>query len=108
RSVATLGPSGDEQIIDTLSPVDSKRFMHHYNFPPYSVGEVRPLRGAGRREIGHGAPAERALLPVIPTKEEFPYTIRVVSETLGSNGSTSMAPTCGACLALMHAGVPMK
>ena len=107
-SVATLGPSGDEQIIDTLSPVDSKRFMHHYNFPPYSVGEVRPLRGAGRREIGHGALAERALLPVIPTKEEFPYTIRVVSETLGSNGSTSMASTCGACLALMDAGVPMK
>ena len=107
-SVATLGPSGDEQIIDTLSPVDSKRFMHHYNFPPYSVGEVRPLRGAGRREIGHGALAERALLPVIPTKEEFPYTIRVVSETLGSNGSTSMASTCSACLALMDAGVPMK
>jgi len=107
-SVATLGPSGDEQIIDTLSPVDSKRFMHHYNFPPYSVGEVRPLRGAGRREIGHGALAERALLPVIPAKEEFPYTIRVVSETLGSNGSTSMASTCGACLALMDAGVPMK
>ena len=107
-SVATLGPSGDEQIIDTLSPVDSKRFMLHYNFPPYSVGEVRPLRGAGRREIGHGALAERALLPVIPTKEEFPYTIRVVSETLGSNGSTSMASTCGACLALMDAGVPMK
>src|SRR5207245_1303919 len=107
-SVATLGPSGDEQIIDTLSPVDSKRFMHHYNFPPYSVGEVRPLPGAGRREIGHGALAERALLPVIPTKEEFPYTIRVVSETLGSNGSTSMASTCGACLALMDAGVPMK
>jgi polyribonucleotide nucleotidyltransferase len=107
-SIATLGPSGDEQIIDTLSPVESKRFMHHYNFPPYSVGEVRPLRGAGRREIGHGALAERGLLPVIPTKEEFPYTIRVVSETLSSNGSTSMAATCGACLALMDAGVPMK
>ena len=107
-SIATLGPSGDEQIIDTLSPYESKRFMHHYNFPPYSVGEVRPLRGAGRREIGHGALAERALLPVIPTKEEFPYTIRVVSETLSSNGSTSMASTCAACLALMDAGVPMK
>jgi polyribonucleotide nucleotidyltransferase len=107
-SVCTLGPSGDEQIIDTLSPVESKRYMHHYNFPPYSVGEVRPLRGAGRREIGHGALAERALLPVIPPKEEFPYTIRVVSETLSSNGSTSMASTCGSTLALMDAGVPVK
>jgi polyribonucleotide nucleotidyltransferase len=107
-SICTLGPSGDEQIIDTLSPVESKRYMHHYNFPPYSVGEVRPLRGAGRREIGHGALAERALLPVIPTKEEFPYTIRVVSETLSSNGSTSMAATCGSTLALMDAGVPIK
>ncbi|HEV8536534.1 MAG TPA: polyribonucleotide nucleotidyltransferase [Candidatus Limnocylindria bacterium] len=107
-SITTLGPSGDEQIIDTLSPVESKRFMHHYNFPPYSVGEVRPLRGAGRREIGHGALAERALLPLIPSKEEFPYTIRVVSETLSSNGSTSMAATCGATLSLMDAGVPIK
>ncbi|MDP9266563.1 MAG: polyribonucleotide nucleotidyltransferase [Chloroflexota bacterium] len=107
-SVATLGPSGDEQIIDTLSPVDTKRYMHHYNFPPYSVGEVRMMRGAGRREIGHGALAERALLPVVPTKEEFPYTIRVVSETLESNGSSSMASTCGSTLALMDAGVPLK
>ncbi len=107
-SVTTLGPTADEQIIDTLSPVDSKRYMHHYNFPPFSVGEVRPLRGAGRREIGHGALAERALLPVIPTKEEFPYTIRVVSETFSSNGSTSMASTCGSTLALMDAGVPIK
>jgi polyribonucleotide nucleotidyltransferase len=107
-SIVTLGPSGDEQIIDTLSPYESKRYMHHYNFPPYSVGEVRPLRGAGRREIGHGALAERALLPAIPTKEEFPYTIRVVSETLSSNGSTSMAATCGSTLALMDAGVPIK
>jgi polyribonucleotide nucleotidyltransferase len=107
-SVATLGPTADEQIIDTLSPVDSKRYMHHYNFPPFSVGEVRPLRGAGRREIGHGALAERALLSVIPTKEEFPYTIRVVSETFSSNGSTSMAATCGSTLALMDAGVPIK
>ena len=107
-SIATLGPTADEQIIDTLSPVDSKRYMHHYNFPPFSVGEVRPLRGAGRREIGHGALAERALLPVIPTKEEFPYTIRVVSETFSSNGSTSMASTCGSTLALMDAGVPIK
>jgi polyribonucleotide nucleotidyltransferase len=82
--------------------------MHHYNFPPYSVGEVRMMRGAGRREIGHGALGERALLPVIPTKEEFPYTIRVVSETLESNGSSSMASTCGATLALMDAGVPIK
>jgi polyribonucleotide nucleotidyltransferase len=107
-SITTLGPSADEQIIDTLSPVDSKRYMHHYNFPPFSVGEVRPLRGAGRREIGHGALAERALLPVVPTKEEFPYTIRVVSETFSSNGSTSMASTCGSTLALMDAGVPIK
>ncbi|MBI3522366.1 MAG: polyribonucleotide nucleotidyltransferase [Chloroflexi bacterium] len=107
-SVVTLGPSGDEQIIDTLSPVDTKRYMHHYNFPPYSVGEVRMMRGAGRREIGHGALGERALLPVIPTKEEFPYTIRVVSETLESNGSSSMASTCGSTLALMDAGVPIK
>ena len=107
-SVVTLGPGGDEQIIDTLSPVESKRYLHHYNFPPYSVGEVRPLRGASRRDIGHGALAERALLPVIPPKEEFPYTIRVVSETLGSNGSTSMAATCGSTLSLMDAGVPIK
>ncbi|HET8570191.1 MAG TPA: polyribonucleotide nucleotidyltransferase [Candidatus Limnocylindria bacterium] len=107
-SVTTLGPSGDEQIIDTLSPVDTKRWMHHYNFPPYSVGEVRPMRGAGRREIGHGALAERAILPVLPTKEEFPYTIRCVSETLESNGSSSMASTCGTTLSLMDAGVPVK
>src|SRR5438105_721529 len=107
-SVATLGPSGDEQIIDTLSPVDTKRYMHHYNFPPFSVGEVRMMRGAGRREIGHGALAERAILPVLPTKEEFPYTIRVVSETLESNGSSSMASTCGSTLALMDTGVPLK
>ena len=107
-SICTLGPTADEQIIDTLSPVDTKRYMHHYNFPPFSVGEVRPLRGAGRREIGHGALAERALLPVVPSKEEFPYTIRVVSETLSSNGSTSMASTCGSTLALMDAAVPIK
>jgi len=107
-SVTTLGPGGDEQIIDTLSPVDTKRFMHHYNFPPFSVGEVRVMRGAGRREIGHGALAERALLPVLPTKEEFPYTIRIVSETLESNGSSSMASACGSTLCLMDAGVPIK
>src|SRR3989440_67191 len=106
--VATLGPGGDEQIIDTLSPVATKRYMHHYNFPPYSVGEVRMMRGAGRREIGHGALAERALIPVLPTKEQFPYTIRVVSDTLESNGSSSMASTCGSTLALMDAGVPIK
>ena len=107
-SVTTLGPTGDEQIIDTLSPVDTKRYMHHYNFPPYSVGEVRMMRGAGRREIGHGALAERALIPVLPTKDEFPYTIRVVSETLKSNDSSSMASTCGSTLSLMDAGVPIK
>src|SRR2546423_4866807 len=107
-SVVTLGPSGDEQIIDTLSPVDTKRFMPPYNLPPDSVGEVRMMRGAGRREIGHGALGERALLPVIPLKEQFPYTIRVVSETLESNGSSSMASTCGSTLSLMDAGVPIK
>ena len=82
--------------------------MHHYNFPPYSVGEASPLRGTGRREIGHGALAEKALLPVLPKKEDFPYTVRVVSETLGSNGSSSMGSTCGSSLALMDAGVPIK
>ncbi|MBM4420849.1 MAG: polyribonucleotide nucleotidyltransferase, partial [Chloroflexi bacterium] len=107
-SVATLGPTGDEQIIDTISPVDTKRYLHHYNFPPYSVGEVRRMGSPGRREIGHGALAERALLQVLPTKEEFPYTIRVVSETLESNGSSSMASACGSTLALMDAGVPIK
>ncbi len=107
-SITTLGGVGDAQRLDNLSPNDSKRFMHHYNFPPYSVGEVRMMRGAGRREIGHGALAERALFPVIPLKEEFPYTIRVVSETLESNGSSSMASTCGSTLALMDAGVPIK
>src|SRR5207244_7641353 len=91
-----------------LSPVDTKRFMHHYNFPPYSVGGVRRMGGAGRREIGHGALVERALLPVLPTKDEFPYTIRIVSETLESNGSSSMASTCGSTLSLMDAGVPIK
>src|SRR2546428_6959791 len=107
-SIATLGPTGDEQIIETLSPVDTKRYMHHYNFPPYSVGEVRMMRGAGRREIGHGALAERAIFPVLPTKEEFPYTIRVVSETLEPNCSSSRASTCGSTLSLMDAGVPIK
>jgi polyribonucleotide nucleotidyltransferase len=107
-SVVTLGPMSMQQKLDTLSPEDHKRFMHHYNFPPYSVGEVRRLGGVGRRERGHGALGERALEPVIPSADEFPYTIRVVSEVLGSNGSTSQASICGSSLALMDAGVPIK
>ncbi|MGC8971802.1 MAG: polyribonucleotide nucleotidyltransferase [bacterium] len=107
-TVVTLGSKGEEQIIDDLGIEESKRYMHHYNFPPYSVGEIRPLRGPGRREIGHGALAEKALIPVIPSEEDFPYTIRVVSDVLESNGSTSMASTCGSTLALMDAGVPIK
>jgi len=107
-SIATLGSPGDEQVLDGMEEVGKKRYMHHYNFPPYSVGEVKPMRGPGRREVGHGALAEKALLPVLPSKEEFPYTIRVVSEVLGSNGSSSMASTCGSTLALMDAGVPIK
>jgi polyribonucleotide nucleotidyltransferase len=107
-TIATLGSFGEQQKLDTLAPVERKRFMHHYNFPPYSVGEARPMRGASRRDIGHGALAERALEPVVPSEEEFPYTIRLVSEVLSSNGSTSMASTCGSTLALMDAGVPIK
>src|SRR5204863_852403 len=107
-SVATLGPSSDVQRIDTISPETEKRYLHHYNMPPYSTGEVKPMRGPGRREIGHGALAERALIPVLPSVEEFPYIIRVVSEVVSSNGSTSMASTCGSTLALMDAGVPIK
>ena len=107
-TIATLANLGMAQKLDTLSPDESKRFMHHYNFPPFSVGEVRPLRGAGRREIGHGALAERALEPVIPPEEEFPYVLRLVSETMSSNGSTSMASVCGGTLALMDAGVPIR
>jgi polyribonucleotide nucleotidyltransferase len=107
-SIATLGPSSDVQRLDTISPDTEKRYLHHYNFPPYSVGEARPMRGPGRREIGHGALAERALMPVLPSVEEFPYVIRVVSEVVSSNGSTSMASTCGSTLALMDAGVPIK
>ncbi|MBI4600038.1 polyribonucleotide nucleotidyltransferase [Candidatus Uhrbacteria bacterium] len=107
-SIATLGSPGDEQTLDGMEEVGKKRYMHHYNFPPYSVGEAKPMRGPGRREVGHGALAEKALMPVLPTKEEFPYTIRVVSEVLGSNGSSSMGSTCGSTLALMDAGVPIK
>ena len=107
-TIATLGSMQDQQKLDGLSPDEFKRYMHHYNFPPYSVGEARPQRGPGRREIGHGALAERALLAVVPPVEDFPYTIRLVSEILSSNGSTSMASVCGSTLALMDAGVPIK
>jgi polyribonucleotide nucleotidyltransferase len=107
-SVITLGTPGDAQELDDLHPDTEKRYLHHYNFPPYSVGETRPMRGPGRREIGHGALAERALLPVLPSKESFPYVIRVVSEVLSSNGSTSMGSVCGSSLGLMDAGVPIK
>ncbi|MCC5909849.1 MAG: polyribonucleotide nucleotidyltransferase [Clostridiaceae bacterium] len=107
-NIATLGALGDVQILDGLGEEESKRYMHHYNFPPYSVGEVKFLRGPGRREIGHGALAERALEPMIPSKEEFPYTLRLVSEVLGSNGSSSMASVCGSTLSLLDAGVPIK
>jgi polyribonucleotide nucleotidyltransferase len=107
-SVATLATLAEQQELDTLAPEETKRYIHHYNFPPFSTGEVRVLRGASRREIGHGALAERALLPVIPPEDEFPYTIRVVSEVLSSNGSTSMASVCGSTLALMDAGVPIR
>ncbi|NLE46640.1 MAG: polyribonucleotide nucleotidyltransferase [Chloroflexi bacterium] len=107
-SIVTLGTPREEQTLDDLSPEDTKRYMHHYNFPPFSTGETRPMRGPRRREIGHGALAERALEPVIPPEKEFPYTIRVVSEVMSSNGSTSMASVCGSTLALMDAGVPVK
>jgi polyribonucleotide nucleotidyltransferase len=106
-TVTTLGSPGDEQIIDTMEVDTKKRYIHHYNFPPYSVGEVKPMRGPGRREIGHGALAEKALIPVLPSKEAFPYTILLVSEVLSSNGSSSMASTCGSTLSLMDAGVPI-
>ena len=107
-SMVTLGSVSDEQTFDGIDEEETKRYMHHYNFPPYSVGEARSIRAPGRREIGHGALAERALEPVIPSKEEFPYTIRVVSEVLSSNGSTSQGSVCGSTLALMDAGVPIK
>ena len=107
-TVTTLGSIRDNQLLDGIDDEDSKRYIHHYNFPSYSVGETRPSRGPGRREIGHGALAERALLPVIPSMEEFPYTLRLVSEVLSSNGSTSQASICGSTLSLMDAGVPIK
>lgn len=107
-SIATLGAYGEKQILDDLGTEEYKRFIHHYNFPPFSSGEARPLRGPKRREIGHGVLAERALLPMIPEEEEFPYTIRLVSEVLESNGSTSMASVCASSMALMDAGVPLK
>jgi polyribonucleotide nucleotidyltransferase len=107
-SVATLGTLRDSQMLDGLNPKKEARYMHHYNFPPFCTGETKMLRGTSRREVGHGALAERALLPVIPSKEEFPYTIRVVSEIMASNGSSSMASVCGSTMSLMDTGVPIK
>ena len=107
-SVVTLGTPSDEQKLDNISPADRKRYIHHYNFPPYSVGEVRRMGGTGRRELGHGALAERAVFAVVPDQEDFPYTIRIVSEAISSNGSTSMGSVCGSTLSLMDAGVPIK
>src|SRR5207245_11256709 len=104
----TVGTGEDEQRIDALEGEYYRSFMLHYNFPPFSVGEARPLRSPGRREIGHGALAERAVKPVLPSKQEFPYTLRLVSDILESNGSSSMATVCGGTLALMDAGVPIK
>lgn len=107
-SILTLGAPGDVRLLDGMEISGEKRYMHHYNFPPYCVGEVKPIRGPGRREIGHGILAEKALKPVIPSQEDFPYTIRIVTEILSSNGSSSMAATCGSTVALMDAGVPIK
>jgi polyribonucleotide nucleotidyltransferase len=107
-TIATLGSMGEQQRLDGLEPEETRRYIHHYNFPPYSVGEARPMRGPSRRDTGHGALAERAVEPLVPDEEEFPYTIRLVSEVLSSNGSTSMASTCASTLALMDAGVPLK
>lgn len=107
-TITTLGPTSDAQLVDTMEEDTEKRYMHHYNFPPFSTGEARPVRSTGRREIGHGYLAEKALVPVLPELEEFPYTIRVVSELLSSAGSTSMASVCGSTLSLMDAGVPIK
>ena len=106
--VTTLGSAGDAQKLDSLSPEESKRFMLHYNFPPYSVGEARRVGSPGRREIGHGALAERALSAVLPSEEDFPYTLRIVCEALSSNGSTSMGSVCAGTLSLMDAGVPIS
>lgn len=107
-SIATLGAPGDQKILEGMEFIGKKRFMHHYNFPPYSSGETKPMRGPGRREIGHGMLAEKALLPVVPSFDEFPYAIRIVTEVVSSNGSTSMASACSSSLALMDAGVPIK
>src|SRR5439155_6177758 len=107
-TVATLGGTSEDQLIDGLGEEESKRYMHHYNFPPFSVGETRPMRGPGRREIGHGALAERALRGMLPPKDEFPYVCRLVSAVLESNGSSSMASVCGSTLALMDAGVQIE
>ena len=107
-NICTLGSLSDEQILDGLGVEESKRYMHHYNFPPYSVGEARPMRGPGRREIGHGALAEKALVPMIPSEKDFPYALRLVSEAIASNGSTSMGSVCASTLSLMDAGVPIK
>ena len=108
-NITTLAPLSEVQKVDGLNAEETyKRYIHHYNFPSYSVGETKPSRGPGRREIGHGALAERALIPVLPNEEEFPYAIRTVSETFESNGSTSMASTCASCMSLMAAGVPIK
>ncbi len=107
-TMATLGPISDEQMLDTIWEEESKRYMHHYNMPGYSVGEAKASRSPGRREIGHGALAERSLVPVLPSVEEFPYAIRLVSEVVSSNGSTSQGSVCGSTLALMDAGVPIK
>lgn len=107
-SVTTLGGPSDIQLIDDMYEEDTKRYIHHYNFPPFSVGEVKPLRGVGRREVGHGRLAEKALEPVLPSETDFPYMIRVVSETTTCNGSSSMASVCGSTMSLMDAGVPIK
>lgn len=107
-TVTTLGAPGDEMVVDTMETDEKKRYMHFYNFPAYSVGEIKPMRGPGRREVGHGALAEKALVPVLPSKEDFPYTIHLVSEVLSSNGSSSQASVCGSTLSLMDAGVPIK
>ena len=107
-SITTLGGPSDIQLIDDMFEEETKRYIHHYNFPPFSVGEVKPLRGVGRREVGHGRLAEKALEPVLPSATDFPYMMRVVSETTTCNGSSSMASVCGSTMSLMDAGVPIK